>query len=134
MQAVIPGCSAPWQRITKLNVSLFKKNDAGIEICISPRDAKGHILPLRGELEVMLWINNNPREGSMSYGNQPSQQWSGILIEEKSYDLRTGALVFLPYQEFQPPPQLFCEVQFTLTYEENTVSDVESGWDLGITD
>ena len=111
------GCatpSQPWDRVTRLNVTLLRAYGSGIDILVTPRDAQGRLVALDGTLDVKLWVYDNPRGVSFSEGSF-RQEWLSIRLDKDSYDPQRGADLSLPYDDFNPDISTLGALTLTLT-------------------
>jgi hypothetical protein len=124
------GCATPWERVSRLNVILSDTQSTGIEIFIVPRDAKGHIVPLTGNLNVKLFVYENPRGCGFCEGEY-KQEWPGIVLTGDSYDSEQGALLILPYDGFSPDVLTLCALDVILTQGECSINGSADHLDIG---
>jgi hypothetical protein len=127
---VAPGCKSPWERVSKLNVTLASYNSSGLEIQVCPRDTKGRVIPIAGSIDIDLWIYDNPRGCSLCE-RELKQEWLGIQLTDKSYEPQTGASIQLKYVNFTPDAVAICAVGVTLTQDGKSIVCEAIGWDIG---
>jgi hypothetical protein len=117
----VTACAEPWERVSRLNVILVKTNASGLEILVVPRDDKGNIIPLSGNLNAKLWVYENPRGCGLCEG-EFKQEWPDIVLTNNSYEAEDGARLILPFNGFYPEESTLGALDVNLTQGSYTIN------------